>query len=1222
MFAERQFNAILNVRLSRSDRSGKVHPQFSLSRISGKGFRLFVFLLVLLAAGRLTWAQGIITGSLSGGVFDQTGAAIPGAMINAVSDSTGIAVQGKTNTEGTFLISNVPVGTYTVTIIATGFGEQKVDHVIVVTGATTSVGKQEMSLGKSAQTIEVDAGAAQLLNTETAQGEVVLDAQQLSSMPVDGGFDDVALVVPGIVATHSDGFSNTNGVNFSANGERGRSNNFEIDGQSNNDNSVTGPQVFFSNQDAVQEIQVISNNFSAQYGRNMGSVVNYVTKNGTNVFHGSAFEYYTGSWGSALTQGQKDPQFGFCPSGSDTAFANANGCSLINVPRFVQNNYGGTIGGPILKDKLFFFGGTYWDHTYQGALTFTSGANVFPDPTGLQQLQAAFPNNPGVAAMVLNGPYAYPAGNPTPIGTPTTLPVTDGTTIANIEVAPYSRGVPNHALDQEDMGRLDYQATTKDRFYLRYLYQNNPTVPAGGNFAAGGYFNVLAATHSVGGDWSHVFTPNIVNQLRYSFQQSTLAFDGGGVPSCTITNFSSCPSAVSLGAGLEGFGYPVALPQGRVVKVTQVQDNANWNKGRHSFTFGGEFDYQNSPNVFLPNAQGSFNFAPGATANFTFRNIGSNAALDNGITGLLEGVSQTALTTGNFTSHFTEPDFALYFQDDWKVRENLTFNLGLRYEFFSQGINLLHNESVAQQTGPNPFWDTTLPLSATTFPYTPNFYKNIEPRIGIAYSPPFLKRAVVHGGFAINVDPAFNNIFVDIVSGTPIANAGSFACDGVTVQCVPSGGLTLATVTAADDKFVPTGGDPRAQPYVNVQSNFRNPMAESYTLGVQYQVGSAGVAEVRYVGNHTFRQFQTLNSNPDIADVQSSFPGYGGGQTACTDMTANGVTRPNCNYFLVDTFANTAFSIYNGLQTSFTVHNFHNWTGVVSYTYSRTLDNVSEIFSTGSGGTTSAFAQDPLNPDLGERGVGGNSYPNVVGMQMSYSEPWHKDQRGVLGRVLGGYSFNAFYTFNGGQPFNPIQGNVAVQSPNVLADISANPAINSGQATTSFCDIGFAEVFGNPCRPILSNPQAPLGSVGINLGPGGYVDYVTGNATTPANEHWLWNNQYEAISRNNPFPGVGRNVLRGDSFNNLDLTVGKSLRLTERFTTILQVSAFNALNRGYYGTPDPNIEDSLYPALYGLPGGFLSNYYAGGGGESPAAGGAFGQGPGNRNVQLSAKIVF
>ena len=1153
--------------------------------------------------------QGIITGGISGTVVDQNAALIPGATITAVNDATGASLMGKANGEGTFLISDVPLGTYTVTISADGFGSSAVKHVQVVAGNATPIGKQALTLGTTSQTVEVTAGAAQLLNTETAQGEVVLDSQQLSSMPVDGGFDDVALVVPGVVATHADNMSNTNGVGYSANGQRGRSNNSEIDGQSNNDNSISGPQFFFSNQDAIQEIQVITNNFSAQYGRNMGSVVNYITKNGTNQFHGTAFEYYLGSWGSSLTQGEKGAQFGYCPQGVSPS--DSNPCNVPVVARFVQNNYGGTFGGPIVKDKLFFFGSTYWDHTYQGAFTFTSGGNVFPDPTGLKQLQAAFPNNPGVAAMTLNGPYAYPTGNPTPFGATSLLPVTDGTTTANIEVSQYLRHVPNYVLDQEELGRIDYQMTPKDRFYVRYMYQKNPTVPAGGNFASGGYYDVNGITHSVGGDWSHIFTPAVVNQLRYSFQQSTIAFEGGGVPSCTIASFGNCPSQVSLGAGLEGFGYASNLPQGRVVKVTQVQDNASWNHGRHTITFGGEWDYQNSPNVFLPNAVGAFDFAPGAT-NIAFRNV-TSAAMNNGITGLLEGIAFTDLTAGSPTTHFTEPDFALYFQDDWKLRSNLTLNLGLRYEFFSQGINIVHDQSLAQQTGSHPFWNTALPLSVTTVPKVDSYFKNIEPRIGFAWNPESTKRLVVHGGFAIDVDPAFYNIFLNIATGAPAINAGAFVCDGISVQCVPGNGLTFSTVQAADDQFVPTGGDPRVNPYETVPTSFKNPMSESYTLGVQYELGGAGVVEARYVGNHVFRQFQSLNNNPDIADVQTSFPSYGGGLPVCTDPTQIGYTRSNCNFGLVQTTANTAFSIYNGLQTSFTARNFHHWTGTASYTYSRTIDNTSEIFSTGSGGNTSALAQNPLNPDIGERGVSGNSYPDVIGLQMAYTEPWFNGQKGILGRILGGYSFNAFYTYNNGQPFTPEQA-LTAQSPFV------NPS--DPMASTAFCDYNFSQVFGNPCRPILSNAKAPIGTVGINTGAGGYINYVTGASISPSDVHWLWSNKYEALARNNPFPGIGRNTLRGDSFNDLDLTVAKNIKLTERLTTILQISAFNTLNRGYYGTPDPSIEDSLYPTLYGVPAGFLSNYYSGGGGESPVAGGAFGAGPGNRSIQLAAKIVF
>jgi hypothetical protein len=1183
--------------------------------------------LLSLALDRPAYSQGIITGTISGSVVDPTGAVIPGATVTAVSETTGTLLQGMSNDQGFFQISDVPLGSYTITLTATGFGSGKVNHVQVVAGNATSLGKQALILGSSTQTVEVAAGAAQLMNTESAQGELVVDSARLQSMPVDGAMDNVTLMAPGVVATHMDSFSNTNGVNFSVNGERGRSNNSEIDGQSNNDNMVTGPSFFFSNQDAVQEIQVITNNFAAQYGRNMGSVVNYITKSGTNVFHGSAFEMYTGSFLSSLLGSQKDPQDGFCSAGVSPS----TGCSPPVVPRFVKNSYGGTLGGPVLKDKLFFFGSTFWTHEYLAGALDTSNGAVLPDANGLATLQAAFPNNPGVTELAMFGPQSVAQGHPAFFGPTTLVPVTDGTTTANVEVSQFSRNLNSAILDQEQLVRLDYQLTSKDRFYLRYNYQNNPFMPAyylysSENIAAGGYANVTGITHQVGGDWTHSFTSNLVNQLRYGFQQSNIAFEGGTIPGCTIVNFGPCSSTVTMGA-TQGttfgtIGYGSSFPQGRFIKVNQVQDNASWSRGKHTVTFGGEFDHQDSPASGLPNATGSFDTNPADTG-VPIRvpgtvPAGQASAYSNGLSGLLEGTSFTSLSQGRTTTPFKEPDVAFYVQDDWKVLPNLTLNLGVRYEFFGQSVNLLHTESVAQQTGPDPFWSTTLPLSATTFPHINPSYRNVEPRIGFAYTPGFAQKMVIHAGFAINVDPAFYNIFLNAAQSAPLVNSGSFTCDGVSVKCIPGGGLTFATVQAANSQFIPTGGDPRVNPLTLVPTNFRNPMAETYTLGVQYQVMPDAVVEVRYVGNHTFDQFQSLNSNPDILDVQSAFPGYGAGSSVCTNPAATGYTRPNCNYGLIDTVGNTAFSVYNGLQTSFTLHNFHHWSGTASYTYSRAVDNVSEIFSSGGGGTTNAFAQDPLNTNVGERGVSGNSYPNVWGIQASYTEPWFTQQSGLLSRVLGGYFFNAFYQFNGGQPFSPFQ---AVGSSNPFL-----PNANDPMATTSFCDANFDLQFDfggfiNQCRPILANKSAPITNVGINVGEGNYMNYATGAYGPRSSFHWLWNNKYEAIAMGNPFPGVGRNTLRGDSFNNLDLTVGKNVKLTERVNMLLQVSAFNAFNRAYYGTPDPNVENTLYPSE-GLFPSFLLNTYQNGSQGSSAGGGAYFQGVGNRNVQLTGKITF
>jgi hypothetical protein len=491
------------------------------------------------------YGQGIITGGITGTVVDQSGAVVPSAEVTAVDPARGAIFKTQSDGAGNFAFRDMPIGSYDVSISAANFQQLKINGVTVTAGEDQSLKKQTLTIGASTS-VTVEGASTVQLDTTQSQVAGSFDSQQLQNLPLGNGFDEVALLMPGVAQTHDDNFSNTNGPNFSSNGERGRSNNFELDGQSNNDNSVAGPQIFFGNQDAIAEIQVIQSNFSAQYGRNTGSVVNYITKSGTNSFHGSGFEFYTGSWLNSFANQYKSPLFGYCPPGVNPS----TGCTAPSIPRSVDNKWGGTLGGPILKDKLWFFGSTYWEHTRNGSTPFNSGSSLTPTPTGLQQLAATFPGNPVVSILTDSGPYGVKLGNPQPIlSSATTTPVTapDGSTV-NIQVAPVVRSLAagNYA-DEEDLGRIDWQATPKDRFYFRYFYQNDVGSLYDFYGAAGTFYDVPDANYSVGADETHQFSSFWVNQLRYSYQESKLDFQAGSFPTCTVTTFPGVPRLHPVG---------------------------------------------------------------------------------------------------------------------------------------------------------------------------------------------------------------------------------------------------------------------------------------------------------------------------------------------------------------------------------------------------------------------------------------------------------------------------------------------------------------------------------------------------------------------------------------------------------------------------------------------------------------------------------------------------
>jgi outer membrane receptor protein involved in Fe transport len=1148
---------------------------------------VFTALAVALASG-----QGIVTGSISGTVADQSGALVGGATVRAVQVETNRPFTAVSSNAGVISLPSLPPGTYNVTIEAKDFAAYRANGVLVQVGKDTSLGTLQLTVGPTTESVTVE-GTAPLVEATTDQVSANFETKQIASVPLGNTYDSFALFAPGVATAGSTGFSNNNGAEISVNGQRSRSNNFQLDGQNNNDNTIGGPSIFFGNQDSIAELQVISN-YDAEYGRNLGSVVNYITKAGTNAFHGTAYEFHQNSAFDSLANQEKSPDFTgpngnpFCAPGQSST--SASPCDKPSVSKFIDNRFGGTVGGPIKKDKIWFFGSGNFERQRTAGSPSASTPATTPTLNGIKQLQAAFPNNPAVAALAQFGPTAVKAGKPT-FGNLETRMVSDGTTTVPVEFGSITRFLPALFNDYEATGRVDFQLTPKDRLFARYIFQQNINTNQqfdGALAAAGGDFvDVPGRSQQIGLDYTRTMTNNLLNQVRFSYSRAGFGFEGGAFPNCTRANITSCPPQVFLDASNDvPFGVNEVFPQGRTINVYQVQDNASWVHGQHVIKFGGEYDKQRSPNVGLFGVNGFFEYP-----NF-------NALLAN-------QSEFTSVAYGPPILRFKESDAGLYFQDDWRIKENLTLNLGLRWDWYQQASNLLHDQSVAQQTGPNPLWDPKLPLDRTTVAKVPNHYRNFGPVVGFAWTPRILPRlfgndeTVIRGGFRMAYDFAYYNLALNVGGSAPFVNLANFFSGNI--PGLPNvTDFTGANVAAALFPLAPKG-DPGFAAQTALDPNFRNPYSEQWNLGIQRRIGRKIAAEVRYVGNHTLDNFQTVNGNPALQPLISA--GFANlipaGLTPCTDPTQPGSAAGyvDCSRQNVLEYANSAFSIYHGLQNELRLQNWHGFTGQVSYTFSKTIDNATEVFSTGTGGNTNSFAQNPFNTGAGERGLSGLDYPHVLGLLWTYDLPFATSQQGFLGHVMGGWQINGTYRYTSGQPYTVVESRV----------------------NGSLCDpTDWTGSFRDACRPILSNPAAPFTSVGqctSASAPGcGLMNLATGNPLALNAAHWIVNDPTAAQFFGSPFLGVGRNTARGEPISTANLGVFKNTKVSERLTVQFQAEAFNVLNNQWLGVPNPRVN-------FVTNGAFGSTRFNQNGGDT-FAGNIVTDGIGRRRLQFGLKLIF
>ncbi len=1133
--------------------------------------------LALLFSVTRMWSQGIVTGSITGTVQDPSGALIQSASVTAVQSGTNSTTTIKTGSSGTFLFPGLPIGTYTLKIEAPGFVGEKIENVLVQTGSETPLGTVSLTIGTS-ETVTVEAATA-LLQPDSVQISLEFDTEKTADLPIGNGFDIVALLTPGVAPSGGNVFTNSNGAEFSSNGVRDRNNNFQLDGQANNDSNIGGPNVFFGNADAIAEVQIITEE-SAEYGRNSGAVVNYVTKSGENKFHGTGFEFYNGSWADSLTNQEKNPLFGYCAPGDNPS----NGCLVPSVPRYVDNRWGGTAGGPIRRDKLWFFGAVNFEHTRTGSAPSSSNPLVTPTPNGITQLQAAFPNNPSVSALAAIGPASVKAGTLT-FGVPTVMDVLG----VPIEFAPARRLIQSPFNDDEAMARVDYQLSSRDRIFGRYIYQKGFSYDlnyfAPSEAVTGGFVDVGGISHYVGVDWTHTFTQRLFNQVRYNYSSSTTEFGGGGFPNCTDANIlTGCPVRVSFvdGVDLNLGNQNAAWPQGRVVKSSQVQDNASWQAGKHSVKFGGEFSHFPETDYGVPYINGLF----------IFSSFGAFIQNSPDLTVYADGPSAYPLTYNAF---------AAYIQDDYKVTPHLTLSLGLRYELQSEPINGLHDYTTKRESNASTaFWDTSLPLSLRTVQSLPLAKHNLGPVAGFAWQPLTRGRneMVIRGGFHIGYDSTFNNPFANIAQSTPTVNLAELrTCD----QCIPANGSAASLRTIINPQ-VPLGGNPGFRSQSNTDPHLYNPYTEQWTIGVQEAFTNHIVGEVRYLGNHGVGLLQNRDGNPALGPlIQAGFQKViPAGLTPCTTANMPGATLGfvDCNRTNVITLGNTGYSNYNSMQSRLSIEHWLGMTAGLSYTWSKTIDNVSEIYATGGGGNSTNFAQNPFDQTRSERGLSGLDYPQVASFYMIYEVPRMASPGSLADKLLDGWQVNPVWRFVSGQPYTVLEN---AANDNLLCDPS------QVSATTT-------------CRPILNNRRAPIDTVGQCMDPTandcGIVNFYTGSPVNRQNVHWIRNDDISAQFFGTPFAGGGRNQQRGQTINNVNLAVLKNWKVNEHITIETRGTAYNVLNRQYRGVPDVTIDDGNFADTGGSFGNTLFN--PSGGGQTNTV---F-SGIDRRRIELGGKIRF
>ncbi len=1003
-------------------------------------FSLGLILLLAISIATGAWAQ-TSRGTVSGTITDTSGAVVANADVQLVQLETNVVRDTKSNEAGLYRFDAVALGTYKLLVRATGFASTEVTGVDV---RANQVSEQDFTLkvGSGNETVDVSAAAAAIaLQTDDQLRGATIDEKKLTQLPISGlNSLNLMLTVPGITPTRT---GNGGGIG-AVNGSRARANKFLIDGADNNDVSVAGQAITMNNNDAIQEVSIQTANFSAEFGRSGGAIVNQITKSGTNNLHGTANWIYDGSPLNASTQSQRISYFGKLKAGTaNPVLKPKNHDAILSFtgggPVYIPGVYNG-------KDKTFWFVGGFWDHYTSNGSTYSF---TVPTAAGLTTLQSYAASCPNVALYLkaLGGMVASNKTGTLNLGVPTSVYTANRTCNGDqragvtMDYGTGSRVVPNSTKFYEVQFRLDHTISSRQNISAR-VYEDNqmePLYDAGlaPSFDANGTF------HSWNTAIAHTFaiTPTLTNELRVNYTQTTYWF--GAV---TEDGLGALPT-FSIGT-LSGFGTNANYPQGRIPNTYQAQDVVTKVVGRHQFRMGWEYFRQIARQFAPANLRGSLVYSnSGSSSSGTLVDAFANFMDDYTGWGT---TTRVARSYGSAEYHPTYTSVAGFFQDSWKVTQDLTLNLGLRWDYFGQPANIFTYPAVNF----DPAGFSKARVAADN--------NNFGPSVGFAWNPKHGMlvgegKTVLRGGFQISYDGSFNNLLSNMATGAPNnpANLSIFP---------PSTGRGLAGNYAT---LFPAMTPQAFATTVSTTSQFLpktpSPYTERWSFGFQRELPAGMIVDLSYVGSVSHHLNQQQELNPFGAPVQNTTTGVWSNGTRLIPTIGGRMVR-----------ANAANSNYNAMQLE--VKKRYSTTPVGSilltsaYTWSKSLGVVDDVFAT-TAGTSVYMSANPLRYNgwrTSDYGPSDNDRRHIFVTSAVWDMP-SKVKMPVLSQILNGWTVSGNVFVRSGVPFSVFNGadrDLDGTAANDRPDIGNMKApLNSAAqyVSSSVCATNWQTLYGTGC---------------------------------------------------------------------------------------------------------------------------------------------------------------